>query len=631
MGLRRWLLLAGAPAVALGAATSAPPAPASDRVGEPADAIVFASSRANANPGEIYALAAGVAPRNVSRSPYADVGLATSPTGRAFAFWSNRSGPWRLMIAPAGTALRVVAVAGRAGPDYPPAPPVFSADGTSLLIPYLARDSITQRPRYAIARVRSGPAQRLATPCGSAPALSPDGELIACAGLGGDRVSVADLRGNVRFGVPGKTPLWSSDGRLAVAGEQRTAVLSSSGRRIADLAGVARAWSRDGSTLALVRPGALLLAKPGAGTPPRVVYRRGRATAYWVAFTPDGRTVAFAAGLGAPLMAEVAGGPVRAFAGQPLGSWSRSGRYAFTVASGATIRVEIGDRLGRNAEVVARLPYDEKGASGLGWLGDGSKLFYNGSTPPRAELWAMQADGDRQRRLGGGAVVAPAWSRDGTRLAYASGDAAGGSSIVVADAAGRKLDVIARAAGQSANDGNPSWSPDGSRIAVDDAVAAGAFVLDVKSGRRTGLAVDGVAPAWSPDGATIAFVDIDDRTVWGATPIGADRRRLLPASVRKVMSIAWSPDGKRLAFSTAAGVYVSAPGTAGVPKLVVAARNPGRPSFSPDGSRIAFAADAGTVHRYRAVYVAGVDGSGRTQLTKGPHDSTDPAWRPSTP
>ena len=401
---------------------------------------MFASGRASANPGEIYALATGSAPRNVSRSPHADVALATSPKGSAYAFWSNRSGPWRLMIAPDGTALRSVAVGGRAGADYPPAPPVFSADGTQILIPYFALDSITQRPQYAIARVRSGPARRLPTPCGSTPALSPDGASIACAGLSGKTVSVADLRGHVRFEAPGKAALWSADGRLAVAGEQRTVVLSSTGRRIAALSGVARAWSRDGTTLALVRPDALALARPGAGAP-RVVYR-GRARPYWVAFAPDGRTVVFAGGLGAPQMVAVAGGPVRAFAGQPFGAWSQTGRYAFTVASGATIRVQIGDALARNAKVVARLPYDEKGVSGIGWLGDG-RLLYNGSTRSRPELWAMRADGGAQRRLGGSAVAAPAWNRDGSRLAYASGDATGGSRIVIADAAGRKLAVVA--------------------------------------------------------------------------------------------------------------------------------------------------------------------------------------------
>jgi Tol biopolymer transport system component len=631
MSLRRWLLLATALATALGV-SSASPAPASERVGAPAGEIVFASDRASANPGEVYALAPGAARRNLSRSPYADVALATSPKGRAFAFWSNRAGPWRLMIAPDGTALRSVAVGGRGGAEYPPAPPVFSADGTQLLIPYLARDSITQRPRYAIARVRSGPARGVTTPCGSSPVLSPDGLLIACP-VAGDRVSVADLRGDVRFTVPGRSALWSPDGTLAVAGEKRTEVLSSTGRSIAGLSGVARAWSPDGSTLALARPGELTLARPGRAGAAHVVYEGGSGTPYWVAFTPDGRTVVFAGGFGNPQMAPVAGGRVRAFAGQAFGSWSRGGRYAYTVAVGGSLRILIGDQLARKARLVARLPFDEKGVSRLAWLGDGSALLYNGSAPARADLWTMEADGSAQRRLTGTFRTAqPAWSHDGTRIAYASGDATGGSSIVVADASGRKLEVVAGgASGQAPNDGHPTWSPDGTRIALDDIVTAGAFVVDVASGRRTGLAVDGVSPAWSPDGGIVAFVDIDDRTVWGANPIGADRRRLLPPSAGKVMSIAWSPDGERLAFSTAAGVYMAAPGGVGSPKLVIAARNPGRPSFSPDGTRIAFAADAGTIHPYRAVSVVGVDGSERKQLTTGPYDSTDPAWRSVTP
>ena len=154
----------------------------------------------------------------------------------------------------------------------------------------------------------------------------------------------------------------------------------------------------------------------------------------------------WAGGLGEPQMAAVAGGPVRRFAGQPFGSWSRDGRYAFTVVTGGTVRVEIGDQLARKARVVARMPYEAKGASGLGWLGDGSAVLYNGSASPGAELWTMRADGGGQRRLGGKAVMAPAWSRDGTKLAYASGDPAGGSRIVVADARGRKLSVVAPAA-----------------------------------------------------------------------------------------------------------------------------------------------------------------------------------------
>ena len=174
--------LAAALALIAGAATAAasPRAPGS---GE----IVFASDRATANPGEIYAITPAGARRNVTRSPWADVALATAPRGKAIAFWSNRTGPWRLMVAPdGGRALRTVVVAGAAGPESVPAPPVFSADGSRLLIPYLARDAIAQVPQYAVAGVRSGGAQRLKTDCRTAPALSPDGLLVAC-GLPGGR------------------------------------------------------------------------------------------------------------------------------------------------------------------------------------------------------------------------------------------------------------------------------------------------------------------------------------------------------------------------------------------------------------------------------------------------------------
>jgi Tol biopolymer transport system component len=620
-----------ATALGLLAAASAGSALASGRV-QPVGEIVFATDRATANPGEIYALTPGGAVRNVTHSAYADVALATSPQGRAFAFWSNRTGPWRLMIAPDGKALRSVVVGGPAGADYPPAPPVFSADGTQLLIPYLGLDSIAQRIDYAVASVRSGAARKLTDACGSAPVLSPDGTLVACKAPAGDQVVVADPGGRVRFTVPGASALWSPDGRLAVAGEKTSEVLSAAGRSIARVAGVASAWSRDGTTLALVRPGSLVLTRPGGSGAPHVVYRGGSEAPYWVAFTPDGSAVVFAGGLGGPQMAAVAGGRVRAFAGQPFGSWSHDGRYAFTVVAGGTVRIEIGDQLARKAKVVARMPYEAKGAGGLGWLGDGSAVLYDASASPGAELWTMRADGGSQRRLGGKAVMAPAWSRDGTKLAYASGDPAGGSKIVVADAQGRTLSVVpAAASGTEPNDGNPSWSPDGTRIAVDDIVAAGVLVADVRTGRRTPVAVDGVAPAWSPDGATIAFVDIDDRTAWGAAPNGADRHRLLPATAGKIMSLAWSPDGKQLAFSTPAGVYLATPDGASPATLVTKARNPGRPSFAPDGSRLAYAADAGTVHPHRSVYVVAIDGRGRRQLTAGPYDSGDPTWTPVRP
>ena len=156
MRRRRSLLLAAALAAASGRRA---PRRRRRRACGAAGEIVFVSNRATANPGEIYALAPGAARRNVTHSPYADVALATSPKGRAFAFWSNRAGPWRLMISPDGGRCAASWSEARAGADSPPAPPVFSADGTQLLIPYLGLDSIasgSSTPSPASARARRG-------------------------------------------------------------------------------------------------------------------------------------------------------------------------------------------------------------------------------------------------------------------------------------------------------------------------------------------------------------------------------------------------------------------------------------------------------------------------------------------
>ncbi|MDX6664233.1 MAG: hypothetical protein QOG68_439 [Solirubrobacteraceae bacterium] len=631
MSARRPLLIALALAVVGGASVPAP-ATSAPRARSTAGEIVFVSPRATEDPGEIYALGAGGARRAVFHSPYAEVALATAPRGRALAFWSDRSGAWRLMISPDGSALRSVAVSGAGALDAPPWPPVFSADGTRLLVPYLARDAIAPVPALALAAVRSGPAVGLNRLCGLPPVWAPDGRAFACAAPTQTRVQVADLSGQVAFTAPGKLALWSARGRLAVSGSARTAVLAESGRPIGSVAGIARAWSPDGRLLALSRPSGLVLAEPGRPAPVHVVAHGDTTSSTWVAFTPDGREIAFAGSLGGARIVPVTGGAARAFAAVPGGTWSRDGRYAAAVAGSSAVHVELRDRLGRARAISGRLPYDDQSVSILAWSGDGGRLLYDTSAAGRPELWSMRADGGAQRRLTGGTwpIAQPAWSAGGTKLAYSSNGAFANGSIVVADARGAKLSVLPGVTpGEPSGDGSPSWSPAGRQVVVADATAGGVTVLSVPGGRRTDVAVDGVAPAWSSDGRTIAFVDLDDGTVWGSAPNGAGRHRLLPAAIHGVRWLAWSPDGKRLAFTTDNGIYVAAPDGVDPGRAVVAAAQPSRPSFSPDGREIAYSAIAGSAHPYRAVFVVGVDGTGRRQLTHGPFDSADPAWRPA--
>jgi Tol biopolymer transport system component len=130
----------------------------------------------------------------------------------------------------------------------------------------------------------------------------------------------------------------------------------------------------------------------------------------------------------------------------------------------------------------------------------------------------------------------------------------------------------------------------------------------------------------------VAYVDsFSGGAIWGVDPTGANQRRLLPASTLKAFALAWSPDGKLLAFSTSTGIFVAPADGSGAPQQVVASKGAvthGRLSFSPDGNWIAFSTRAGTTHPYSAIAIVRVDGTGLRQLTTGPFDSSDPAWRP---
>jgi len=174
-------------------------------------------------------------------------------------------------------------------------------------------------------------------------------------------------------------------------------------------------------------------------------------------------------------------------------------------------------------------------------VNDGLELFLSGPT-----------GGDRQFTFGGPYVHAsqPAWSPDGSRIAYAEATYYGGIRIVTRAADGTDRRVLT----DGPNDRAPAWSPDGTQIAF----VRNEHELDVVDvggqNRRVVYANPAAivrAPAWQPAlPALVAhLVELDETVARGA-------RVPVQASVRSPGAA--PSDDVTLTISAAGGTVVSA-------------------------------------------------------------------------
>lgn len=159
----------------------------------------------------------------------------------------------------------------------------------------------------------------------------------------------------------------------------------------------------------------------------------------------------------------------------------------------------------------------------------------------------------------------PAWSRDGSRLAYAS-DRAGSLDIWVRDMA---TGTETRATAATGGEVGPVFSPAGDRIVFTSVMGLQAAVqaVDLATGELTTIRNDLFAPSrpsFSPDGRTIAMSVLSQyssRFREGRNEIllqpldGGETRRVTAADhenmgVRALDGPVWSPDGRRMAYAS---------------------------------------------------------------------------------
>jgi Tol biopolymer transport system component len=150
----------------------------------------------------------------------------------------------------------------------------------------------------------------------------------------------------------------------------------------------------------------------------------------------------------------------------------------------------------------------------------------------------------------------PAWSSDGTRIAFLRDAPGGGSEVRLIPPTGgpeRRLSEVQGLAHQGL-----TWSPDGRSLAVVDRSSPGdplgIFMLDAASGvkrRLTPPSPADILPSFSPDGRAVAF----NRTLLGRGPFvhvvpvaGGEPRELVPTRFPRGR-LAWIPGGREILFA----------------------------------------------------------------------------------
>jgi Tol biopolymer transport system component len=195
------------------------------------------------------------------------------------------------------------------------------------------------------------------------------------------------------------------------------------------------------------------------------------------------------------------------------------------------------------------------------------------------DLYLMNADGSGRTQITDekGDEYHPAWSPDGSRIAFAFDDLGHdefSTSIFTVDLrTGESTELVTR---RNERLGWPAWSPDGRRIAFSaySQTGWGLYVMDADGGNTTKVhdeprSVFHMPIAWTPDGRRIVFVSEAPgyTALYSVRPDGSDARELFPdLRIEETVAIDWSPDGR---WVIAAATYDQAAFGGGTPGVLL--------------------------------------------------------------
>ncbi len=217
-------------------------------------------------------------------------------------------------------------------------------------------------------------------------------------------------------------------------------------------------------------------------------------------------------------------------------------------------------------------------------------------------------------------------------IAFVKPGTSGSADIFLVNTDGTNVVNLTDRAG---DDTRPAWSPDGTRLAYTclrqpDGSVGPPERICLRNADGTGFTVlsvslaDDFFPAWSHDGSQIVFMSSFNGSPSTIVFTNVDGGGRFPIALFAAGDPDFSPDDKTLVYVSDNSIWTFNRITGGTLRLTNQTAD-FRPHYSPDGTKIVF-------HSFRdgqtEIYVMNADGSAQTRLTNNPALDSAPAWSP---